>query len=117
MHPLTSVLFANTRRLAPERRCSRTVSDDAPLEHGVPVPDLFLEQPLQLVPAVLDPQSVRGVHDPDEGVRLLEVVPPVGPERLLPANIPYFGTISRLCTESSAGGRPNICSICICHVL
>lgn len=50
---------------------------------------LFQEQAVKFVPAVLDPETVRGVHDPDKGIRFLEVVAPVGPERLLASYIPW----------------------------
>ncbi len=49
---------------------------------------LFLKQPMELIPAILDPQPIGGIHHPDEGVRLLEVVPPVRTQRLLPTNVP-----------------------------
>ena len=44
---------------------------------------------MQLTSAVLDPQTVRRIHDPDQGIRLLKVVPPVGPQRLLPTDVPW----------------------------
>jgi hypothetical protein len=41
--------------------------------------NLLLEQAVQLLFAVLDPEPVGGIYHPDEGVRLLKVVSPVGP--------------------------------------
>ncbi len=49
---------------------------------------LFLQELVQLGLAVLDPPLVCRVDHPDEPVRGLEVVPPVGAERLLPAHVP-----------------------------
>jgi len=49
---------------------------------------LLLEQPVQLLPAVVHAQPVGGVDDPDQGVRLFEVVAPVRAERLLAAHVP-----------------------------
>lgn len=53
--------------------------------------NLFLQQTVQFQPAVLDPLAVGGVHDPDEGIGLLKVVPPVGPQCLLPPDVPCVG--------------------------
>jgi hypothetical protein len=65
MHPLTSVLFANTSRLAPESRFSvrqlwvgRMAADNG-------YAHLFLKQAVQLLSAVVDAQPVCGVDDPD----------------------------------------------------
>jgi hypothetical protein len=51
--------------------------------------NLFLQQPCQLVATVVNPLAVRRIHHPDERVRLLKVVLPVGAQRLLPADVPY----------------------------
>jgi hypothetical protein len=51
--------------------------------------NLFLQQPCQLVATVVNPLAVRCIDHPDQRVRLLEVVLPVGAQRLLPADVPY----------------------------
>jgi hypothetical protein len=77
MHPLTSVLFANTSRLAPESRFSvrqlRVSHNAADDEHA----HLLLEQTMQLLSAVVDAQPVCGVDNPDEGVCFLKIITPV----------------------------------------
>lgn len=54
-----------------------------------PTTHLFLEQPVQLVPAVVDAQPVGRVDDPDERIGSFKVVPPVRPQSLLAAHVPY----------------------------
>lgn len=49
---------------------------------------LLHQQALELPLAVLHALAVGAVHHPDEAVSALEVVPPVGPQGLLAANIP-----------------------------
>lgn len=44
---------------------------------------------MQFLPTIVDAQAIRSVHDPDERVRLLEVIAPIRPERLLTADVPY----------------------------
>ena len=56
-------------------------------ESGTEQP-LLLQQPLQLLPAVLQPSPVRRVDHPDEAVRRLKIVPPVGTQGLLASDIP-----------------------------
>lgn len=73
------------------------------------VTHLFLEQALELAPAVVDPLTVRGVDHPDERVRLLKVVLPVRPQRLLPAHIPC--DVSVPC-PSCCCSLPYICLVC-----
>jgi hypothetical protein len=63
--------------------------------------NLFLQQPCQLVATVVNPLAVRGIDHPDERVRLLKVVLPVGAQRLLPADVPY--TVSGRRSEQAAG--------------
>lgn len=59
---------------------------------------LLHEQPLQLLPAVVDALAIGGVHHPNQRVRLLEVVLPVGPEGLLAADVPFTASaVSRAC--------------------
>lgn len=91
MHPVTSVLLANTSRLAPE---SRLPIQSAQLARGCGhrasgLSHLFLEKAVQLLPAVVDTQPVGGVDHPDQRIRLLKVVAPVRPQRLLAADVPY----------------------------
>lgn len=77
IHPFTSVLLENTRRLAPASRCSATCQSSV-LELGKGRGrHLFLEQPMKLVSAVLNPKAVCRVDDPYQGVGLLKVVAPV----------------------------------------
>ena len=54
---------------------------------------LLKQQPLQLMPAVIDPLTVGCVNDPYKRVRLLEIVLPIRPQRLLAAHIPYIVSI------------------------
>lgn len=49
---------------------------------------LLHQQALELPLAVLHALAVGAVHHPDEAVRALEVVPPVGPQGLLATHIP-----------------------------
>lgn len=56
---------------------------------------LLLEKFKQLIPAVLDPLPVVGVDDPDERVRLFEMVPPKWAEALLATDIPCEGWAER----------------------
>ncbi len=88
MHPATSVLFANTNRLAPERRFSRPLAARACPAKGQQHAHLLLQKAVQLLPAVVDAQPVGGIHYPDQGVGLLKVVAPVRPQRLLASDIP-----------------------------
>ncbi len=39
--------------------------------------NLLLEQSVELSSAICDPQSVRGIYDPNESIRLFKVVSPV----------------------------------------
>ena len=50
--------------------------------------DLFLQELVELGLAVGEAAPVGRVDDPDEPVGRLEVVPPVRPQRLLPAHVP-----------------------------
>jgi hypothetical protein len=43
---------------------------------------------MQFLPAVVNSQPVGGIDHPYQCVRLLKVVPPVRPQRFLPANVP-----------------------------
>jgi hypothetical protein len=81
----TSLLFLKTSRLAPERRCT---CQPWLAQMSVPWTNLFLEQPGQLVATVVYPLAVSSIDYPDERVRLLKVVLPVGAQRLLAADIP-----------------------------
>lgn len=56
--------------------------------HVVGTTYLLKQQAGQLPSAVLDPLAVCCINDPDQRVRLLEVVFPVCPQRFLPADIP-----------------------------
>lgn len=49
---------------------------------------LLHQQALELPPAVLHALAVSAVHHPDEAIRALEVVPPVGPQGLLATHVP-----------------------------
>lgn len=49
---------------------------------------LFLEQPGQLVATIGDALAISCIHYPDERVRLLEVILPVGSQCLLSADVP-----------------------------
>ena len=49
---------------------------------------LFFQQLVQLLLAVVEPPAIGRVHHPDESVRRLEVVAPVGAEGLLAAHVP-----------------------------
>jgi hypothetical protein len=49
---------------------------------------LFLQKAMKLLPTVIDSQSIRGIHHPNQGISLLKVIPPVGSEGLLATNIP-----------------------------
>ena len=79
MHPDTSVLFANTNRLAPESRFPGPSAASACPAKGQPHAHLLLQEAMQLLPAVVNSQPVCGIHHPNQGVCLLKVVAPVGP--------------------------------------
>ena len=49
---------------------------------------LFKKQRAQLVLAIVDALAICCVDHPDQGIRLLEVVLPVGTQSFLPSNIP-----------------------------
>lgn len=49
---------------------------------------LFLQERVQFPLAVVHTCAVGRVDDPDDRVRLFEIVAPVRPERSLPANVP-----------------------------
>jgi hypothetical protein len=89
--------------LEDEQACSRealhTSAADQRDQMPHPYTDLFLQQPGQLVATVVDPPAVSRVHYPDERVRLLKVVLPVGPQRLLAADVPCAVSI-RSCAAS-----------------
>ena len=88
MHPTTSVLFANTNRLAPESRFPGLSATSACPAKGQPDAHLLLQKAMQLLPAIVDAQPVCGIHHPDQGVGLLKVISPVRPQRLLASDIP-----------------------------
>jgi len=76
---------------------------------------LLLQQAVQLGSTVVDPQPVRGIHDPDQGIRLLKVVPPVRSKRLLATDIPW--TSQSASTVKDKPDSTHICSVCTClHV-
>jgi len=56
-------------------------------------PHFLNQEALQFLPAVVQPLTIGGIHDPDECVGLLEVVLPVRAEGLLAAHVP-LGQIS-----------------------
>ena len=95
MHPTTSVLFANTNRLAPESRFPGLSATSACPAKGQPDAHLLLQKAMQLLPAIVDAQPVCGIHHPDQGVCLLKVVAPVRPQRLLASDIPCVPGQSR----------------------
>jgi hypothetical protein len=75
--------------LEDEQACSRETLDRSAQDRmHHPNTNLFLQQPCQLVATVVDALAVSRVHHPDERVRLLKVVLPVRPQRLLAADIP-----------------------------
>lgn len=88
MHPLTSVLFANTSRLAPESRFSPFCQLQPSVEERKHQAHLFLEKTMQLLSAVLDTQAVCGINNPYQGVCFLKIVAPVGSQCLLPSHVP-----------------------------
>ena len=107
---MIDVLCNNSPRECPPRSytpphpsCLQTQADSHPPDATRPIsthtplwsslrpkscPHLFLQETPEFVPTVLYPQPVRRVHDPDQGVRLLKVVPPVRPQRLLSSHVP-----------------------------
>ena len=109
--PSMSCLLANTRSEAPARRCASKGTQGPAwwtrwaVSRGTCGPwagvavgrraagaaraaHLLLQQRLQLCLAVPQPHAVGRVHHPDQAVRLLKVVAPVGAQRGLPAHIP-----------------------------
>lgn len=50
--------------------------------------DLLQQQALQLLPAIIDTLSIRGINHPYECVGLFEVILPVRPQGLLTSDIP-----------------------------
>ena len=54
---------------------------------------------MEFVHAVFDSQAVGRVHYPDKRIGLLEVVPPVGPQSLLAANVPLARSALRAVTS------------------
>jgi ribosomal protein S27AE len=58
---------------------------------------------VQLLPAVVDAQPVGSVDNPDQGIRLLKVVAPVGAESFLAADVPWMcGQCGKLEIEKNA---------------
>ena len=51
---------------------------------------LFLEQHMEFGSAVMDTESVCGIDNPDETVRLFKVVFPVGTQGLLSPDVPLL---------------------------
>lgn len=49
---------------------------------------LLFQEAVELGTAVIEPSQVRAIDHPDHSVRLLVIVPPVGSEGLLSANVP-----------------------------
>lgn len=70
---------------------------------------LFEEQLVQLALAVVHAGPVGRVDDPDDGVRLLEVVAPVRPQRGLPADVPCGEEEEERVSGSRSGG-PAACA-------
>lgn len=67
---------------------------------------LFLEETVEFLSAVLDPQPVRRVDDPDQRVGLFKVVAPVRAEGLLAAYVPFCWVLAwRLITRNVKGGE------------
>ena len=57
-------------------------------EEGGAQQPLLPKQGVQLRSAVLQPPLVSRVHHPDQTVRGLEIIPPVGPQGFLAPNVP-----------------------------
>ncbi|KAL8986792.1 MAG: hypothetical protein Q9177_003944 [Variospora cf. flavescens] len=51
--------------------------------------DLFEKQPRELLPTIVNAEPVGRIDDPDQGISLLEVIPPVCAQCLLASDIPY----------------------------
>jgi hypothetical protein len=66
---------------------------------------LLREELRELLAAVAEAAAVGGVDDPDEAVRRLEVVAPVGADRLLAADVPDVELVAARAGRGGAGGR------------
>ena len=85
MPPLMSVLFRKTSKLAPARRCASR-SDGVVI---AAVEAYLLEQQcMKLLATIANACSIDSIHHPDQRIRLLKVVSPIGADRLLASNIP-----------------------------
>ncbi len=83
-----SCLFANTRREAPANRWRPEVSKCYAQDWRRTAPYILLEEAVELLFAILHAHAVSRVDDPDQGVSLLEIVPPVRAESALATDVP-----------------------------
>jgi hypothetical protein len=72
------------------------------LPYTSPSTNLLQQQSLQLVSTVRQTFSICGVNDPDQRVRLLEVVLPVRSESLLAADIPFQASVAAITADERA---------------
>ena len=93
MQPSTSVLLQNTKRLAPDKRFMKLSARFLALE---PSTYLFQKKACQFLLTITEPQTITGVHHPDQRIRLFKIIPPVRPERLLAPDIPWPMSVIRL---------------------
>lgn len=81
-----SCLFARTRSDAPDN-----LLESVNLGNGrIPnLPYILKKQVMKLIFAVLNPHAISRVNNPDNGIRLLEIVAPVWSESSLATDVPY----------------------------
>lgn len=96
-----SCLFARTRSDAPDN-----LLESVNLGEGMisDYPYILKKEVMELLLTILNSHAISRVHNPDDGIRLLEIVSPVRSKSSLATNVPYSHG-KWLCSELIDGKR------------
>lgn len=81
-----SCLFANTRSDAPDNLWESVNLGDERIPN---YPYILEKQVVELLLTVPNPHAISRVYNPDDGIRLLEIVPPIWSKSSLATDVPY----------------------------
>lgn len=84
--PRMSCLLAKTRRDAPDNLWESVNLGDGRVSD---YPYILKKKVMEFLPTILNSHAISRVYDPDDGIRLLEIVPPVWSKSSLTTNVPY----------------------------
>lgn len=95
-----SCLLANTRREAPASRYEM-VKKDVPEKLNDAY--IFLKEIMKLLLAIIHPEPITRIDNPNYSIGLLKIISPVGPKRPLTSDIPFISVgsmvVPRLCQK------------------